>query len=196
MRFVGPWFPEHKIGRDNLARRVPRQIAGGDRENPRRRVGQSRPRRRRVRAYRPHDHSRPERIRSEPRDPTRCIDETTHARLSSFGDSASPTVCLRRASRELGTPRARAASVRLQDLDPLSPPEYRRGERCDRRDARALHGQHGGGRARRAAQARRARWNAASMSRCWSTSTPRRASMSCSSAAGPRPIRWSRSWRG
>ena len=46
MRVVGPWFPEHKVGRDNLARRVPGQVAGGDREHPRRRVGESRPRRR------------------------------------------------------------------------------------------------------------------------------------------------------
>ena len=54
MRTVGPWLPEHRIGRANLARRLSGKVGRRDRAHSARRVGQSRPRRRRVRPSRPH----------------------------------------------------------------------------------------------------------------------------------------------
>ena len=58
MRIVGPWLPEHKVGRANLAAAFPDKSPRGDRDDPRRRMGEPRPRRRRVRASRPHDGAR------------------------------------------------------------------------------------------------------------------------------------------
>ena len=54
MRTVGPWLSEHRVGRANLAAAFPEQVAGRDRNDPARRLGQSRPRRRRDRPSRPH----------------------------------------------------------------------------------------------------------------------------------------------
>ena len=53
MRRLGPWLPEHRHRPRQPQRRIPGKVAGRNRGHPARRVGQSRPRRRRVRPYRP-----------------------------------------------------------------------------------------------------------------------------------------------
>jgi Kdo2-lipid IVA lauroyltransferase/acyltransferase len=91
MRVVGPWFPEHKVGRDNLRAAFPdkspeeiENILGGVWEN----LG-------RVAAEFAHidriviqDPGHPERIPA----PDVMIDEATYARLMTLGDAAQPTV--------------------------------------------------------------------------------------------------------
>jgi Kdo2-lipid IVA lauroyltransferase/acyltransferase len=91
MRIVGPWFPEHKVGRDNLRAAFPdksteeiENILGGVWEN----LG-------RVAAEFAHidriiiqDPGHPERTAA----PDVMIDEATHARLMTLGDASSPTV--------------------------------------------------------------------------------------------------------
>ena len=91
MRGVGPWFPEHKIGRDNLRAAFPdksaeeiEKILGGVWEN----LG-------RVAAEFAHidriviqDPGHPERTLA----PDVMIDEATYARLMTLGDASSPTV--------------------------------------------------------------------------------------------------------
>jgi Kdo2-lipid IVA lauroyltransferase/acyltransferase len=91
MRIVGPWFPEHKVGRENLRAAFPEKspeevenILGGVWEN----LG-------RVAAEFAHidriviqDPSHPERTRP----PDVMIDQATYARLKTLGDAAQPTV--------------------------------------------------------------------------------------------------------
>jgi Kdo2-lipid IVA lauroyltransferase/acyltransferase len=91
MRLIGPWFPEHKVGRDNLRAAFPdkppgeiEKILGGVWEN----LG-------RVAAEFAHidrivieDLGRPERTPA----PDVTIDRTTYQRLTTLGDSAQPTV--------------------------------------------------------------------------------------------------------
>jgi Kdo2-lipid IVA lauroyltransferase/acyltransferase len=91
MRIVGPWFPEHKIGRENLRAAFPdkspeeiERILSGVWDN----LG-------RVAAEFAHidritiqDLSRPEQSRTA----DVMIDEATYARLRTLGDSAEPTV--------------------------------------------------------------------------------------------------------
>jgi KDO2-lipid IV(A) lauroyltransferase len=91
MRTIGPWFPEHKVGRDNLRAAFPEKSAeeiervlGGVWEN----LG-------RVAAEFAHidriviqDPSHPERNAA----PDVMIDEMTYARLKTLGDAAQPTI--------------------------------------------------------------------------------------------------------
>ena len=91
MRIVGPWFPEHKVGRENLRAAFPDKspeeigrILGGVWEN----LG-------RVAAEFAHidriviqDTGHPERTPA----PDVMIDEATYARLMTLGDAAQPTV--------------------------------------------------------------------------------------------------------
>jgi KDO2-lipid IV(A) lauroyltransferase len=91
MRIIGPWFPEHKIGRENLRAAFPdkspeeiERILRGVWEN----LG-------RVAAEFAHidriviqDPGRPERTLA----PDVMIDEATYARLRTLGDAAQPTV--------------------------------------------------------------------------------------------------------
>jgi KDO2-lipid IV(A) lauroyltransferase len=91
MRIVGPWFPEHKVGRENLRAAFPdkspeeiEKILGGVWEN----LG-------RVAAEFAHidrivfyDPSKPEQARA----PDVMIDDTTYARLQTLGDASQPTV--------------------------------------------------------------------------------------------------------
>ncbi|MGY3658570.1 hypothetical protein ACVJ19_005233 [Bradyrhizobium sp. USDA 376] len=53
VKLIGPRLREHRIGRANLSAAFTEEVAGGDRADPDGRLGQSRPRRRRVRPYRP-----------------------------------------------------------------------------------------------------------------------------------------------
>ena len=53
-RFIGRRLREDRIGRENLTAAFPGEIAGGDRNHSGRRLGQSRPHRRRVRPSRSH----------------------------------------------------------------------------------------------------------------------------------------------
>ena len=91
MRIVGPWFPEHKVGRENLRAAFPdktseeiEKILGGVWEN----LG-------RVAAEFAHidriviqDPGHPERTPA----PDVTIDEATYARLMTLGDASNPTV--------------------------------------------------------------------------------------------------------
>jgi KDO2-lipid IV(A) lauroyltransferase len=91
MRVIGPWFPEHRVGRENLRAAFPdksaeeiESILGGVWEN----LG-------RVAAEFAHidriviqDPGRPERTPA----PDVTIDEATYARLKTLGDAAHPTV--------------------------------------------------------------------------------------------------------
>src|ERR1041384_7487411 len=91
LRVIGPWFPEHKVGRENLRAAFPDKppeeietILGGVWDN----LG-------RVAAEFAHidriviqDPGRPERTQH----PDVMIDETTYARLLTLGDAARPTV--------------------------------------------------------------------------------------------------------
>src|ERR1043165_2801202 len=91
MRMIGPWFPEHKVGRENLRAAFPDKspeeietILGGVWDN----VG-------RVAAEFAHidriviqDLGHPERTPA----PDVTIDEATYARLMTLGDASNPTV--------------------------------------------------------------------------------------------------------
>jgi KDO2-lipid IV(A) lauroyltransferase len=91
MRLVGPWFPEHKVGRENLRAAFPdkspeeiEKILSGVWEN----LGRVAAEFAHIDRIVFHDPSRPERYR----DPEIMIDETTYARLRTLGDTAQPTV--------------------------------------------------------------------------------------------------------
>jgi KDO2-lipid IV(A) lauroyltransferase len=91
MRIAGPWFPEHKVGRENLAAAFPEKsaeeietILGGVWEN----LGRVAAEFAHIDRIIIHDPDRPERSR----DPDVMIDETTHARLKTLGDADQPTV--------------------------------------------------------------------------------------------------------
>ena len=91
MRIIGPWFPEHKVGRDNLRAAFPDKspeeietILGGVWEN----LGRVAAEFAHIDRIIIHDPARPERSS----DPDVMIDETTYARLKTLGDSAQPTV--------------------------------------------------------------------------------------------------------
>ena len=91
-----PVRPHHPPDRTDAARaadrprqsdrRLPGEIAGGDRHHPRRRVGQSRPRRRRVRPSRSHLGARSRRIPSTAASKSRSAPTNC---LRSFGSTAS-----------------------------------------------------------------------------------------------------------
>jgi KDO2-lipid IV(A) lauroyltransferase len=91
MRIIGPWFPEHKVGRDNLRAAFPDKspeeietILGGVWEN----LGRVAAEFAHIDRIIIHDPARPERSS----DPDVIIDEMTYARLKTLGDSAQPTV--------------------------------------------------------------------------------------------------------
>jgi len=91
MRAVGPWFPEHKVGRDNLRAAFPEKspaeienILGGVWEN----LGRVAAEFAHIDRIIIHDTARPERSS----DPDVMIDEVTYARLQTLGDAAKPTV--------------------------------------------------------------------------------------------------------
>src|SRR3954463_14487090 len=91
MRIVGPWFPEHKVGRENLRAAFPdtspeeiENILGGVWEN----LGRVAAEFAHIDRIVYHDPSRP--------DPSRhvdvMIDDVTYARLKTLGDAGQPTV--------------------------------------------------------------------------------------------------------
>jgi Kdo2-lipid IVA lauroyltransferase/acyltransferase len=91
MRIVGPWFPEHKVGRENLRAAFPEKspqeienILGGVWEN----LGRVAAEFAHIDRIVYHDPSRP--------DPSRhvdvMIDDVTYARLKTLGDAGQPTV--------------------------------------------------------------------------------------------------------
>jgi KDO2-lipid IV(A) lauroyltransferase len=91
MRFVGPWLPEHKIGRENLRAAFPEKsteeiekILGGVWEN----LGRVAAEFAHIDRIVIHDPDRPERSN----DPDVMCDETTYARLRLLGDSARPNL--------------------------------------------------------------------------------------------------------
>jgi len=91
MRVVGPWLPEHKVGRENLRAAFPdksseeiEQILRGVWDN----LGRVAAEFAHIDRFVIHDPARPERSA----DPEVMIDETTHARLRTLGDTAQPTV--------------------------------------------------------------------------------------------------------
>jgi len=91
MRAVGPWFPEHKVGRYNLRAAFPEKspaeienILGGVWEN----LGRVAAEFAHIDRIIIHDTARPERSS----DPDVMIDEVTYARLQTLGDAAKPTV--------------------------------------------------------------------------------------------------------
>ncbi|MEA2879443.1 MAG: Kdo2-lipid lauroyltransferase/acyltransferase [Hyphomicrobiales bacterium] len=91
MRFVGPWLPEHKIGRENLRAAFPEKsteeieaILGRVWEN----LGRVAAEFAHIDRIIIHDPDRPERSN----DPDVMCDETTYARLRLLGDSARPNL--------------------------------------------------------------------------------------------------------
>ena len=91
MRAIGPWFPEHKVGRDNLRAAFPdktpeeiEKILGGVWEN----LGRVAAEFAHIDRIIIHDPARPERSS----DPDVLLDEVTYARLQTLGDAAQPTV--------------------------------------------------------------------------------------------------------
>jgi KDO2-lipid IV(A) lauroyltransferase len=91
MRIAGPWFPEHKIGRQNLRAAFPdkpseeiEKILSGVWEN----LGRVAAEFAHIDRIIIHDPDRPERSR----DPDVMIDAATHARLKTLGDADQPTV--------------------------------------------------------------------------------------------------------
>jgi len=91
MRGIGPWLPEHKVGRDNLRAAFPNKspedieiILGGVWEN----LGRVAAEFAHIDRIIIHDPARPERSA----DPDAMIDEATHARLKTLGDAERPTV--------------------------------------------------------------------------------------------------------
>ena len=96
----------------------------------RRGVGQSRPGGRGVRAHRSdliHDPDRPERS-----DNPDVICDARPMRGSSCSATVQSPMVFRRATLPTGDSGARAPHVRISDIDPLPPPEYRRRRRGDR----------------------------------------------------------------
>ncbi len=91
MRVVGPWFPEQKVGRDNLRAAFPdkspeeiEKILGGVWEN----LGRVAAEFAHIDRIIIHDPARPERSS----DPDVTIDDVTYTRLKTLGNSTQPTV--------------------------------------------------------------------------------------------------------
>ncbi|MEJ0076141.1 MAG: lipid A biosynthesis lauroyl acyltransferase [Alphaproteobacteria bacterium] len=91
MRIVGPWFPEHKVGRENLRAAFPDKspeeietILRGVWEN----LGRVAAEFAHIDRIVFHDPSKPEQARA----PDVMIDDTTYARLRTLGDAKQPTV--------------------------------------------------------------------------------------------------------
>jgi len=91
MRIVGPWFPEHKVGRENLRAAFPdksaeeiEKILGGVWEN----LGRVAAEFAHIDRIIFHDPGHPERSQA----PDVMIDDVTYARLRTLGDAAQPTV--------------------------------------------------------------------------------------------------------
>ena len=156
-----------RIGRANLAAAFPEKSASRDRDDSARRLGQSRPRRRRIRPYRPPADAR-----------TRSARPGRHA-LHARGLRAVPAPArrrqagadLRRPSRQLGA----AGAGGEQDTGWTPPcstggPISARSSDAIIADPQGQHGHAGSDRSRRAAQARCACSRPAATSPCWSTS--------------------------
>src|SRR3954453_13251895 len=91
MRIVGPWFPGHKVGRENLRAAFPEKppeeiekILGGVWEN----LGRVAAEFAHIDRIVIHDPVHPERFA----DPDVMIDDVTYARLKLLGDKAKPTL--------------------------------------------------------------------------------------------------------
>ena len=152
MRRLGPWLQEHRIGRANLAAAFPEKSAAEIEDDPARRLGQSRPRRGRIRPYRP-----PADVRSRSARPG---DIALHAgglrAVQAAARRRQAGADLRRASRQLGAAGAASASAyRLDTHGALSRgPISARSTDAVIAIARGQHGHAGPDRPRRAAQAR------------------------------------------
>ncbi len=111
--------------------RVPGKIARGDRDHSRRRLGQSRPRRRRIRASRSHLGVRSRASRRQPHR-NRAAHPELFAQLRLDG---KPALIFRKPSRQLGTARAgrgraRAGCRRSCIAGPTLPPPIASSRRC------------------------------------------------------------------
>src|SRR6478672_4520448 len=91
MRFVGPWFPEHKVGRENLRAAFPEKspeeiekILGGVWEN----LGRVAAEFAHIDRIVIHDPAHPERFP----DPDVMIDDVTYARLKLLDDKSKPAL--------------------------------------------------------------------------------------------------------
>ena len=122
-RFIGRRLREHRIGRANLKAAFPGKIAGRDRDHPGRRLGQSRPHRRRIRPSRPHLGLRRRIIPRKPaaskfgRGPMNCS--------TKLRDRRQAGADLRQPSRQLGTAGAGRGRPWAGRRHPVPPAEHR-----------------------------------------------------------------------
>ena len=136
MRRVGPWLPEHAIGRANLARGLSGKVAGGDRDDPRAACGTI------SAASRPSSpistgmrDARPGRSRASRH---RSIDRRRCERFQRLRDDGKPALVFAAHLAQLGNAGARrGAATGLHAHVLYRAPEHRRGQRRGARDARA-----------------------------------------------------------
>ncbi len=167
-RTLGPLAAGEQDRPRQSRRRLPGEIARRDRGDPARRLGQSRPRRRRVRPSRPH-------LGLRPGHPDRIgrIDITpAHIdRYMQLRQRRQAGAGLRRASRQLGAAGHLRGGLQARQRGALPPPEHRRDRplAASRRAPRSMGTLIPTG-LDAPVQARRRARNAAPMSACWSTS--------------------------
>ena len=131
-------------------RRLSGKIAGGDRDHSRRRLGQSRPRRRRIRPSRSHLGARSGPSRRQPHRDRAAHPRTVRAAAARRQAGAD----FREPPRQLGTAGAGRGRAWAGCRDPVSPAQHRLRRPRHREDARGQHGNADSGRPRCAAEAR------------------------------------------